>query len=112
MVLDLPCMTGIRVDPARRTVTAQAGCTWKDLDAETQQFGLAVTGGLVSSTGIAGFTTGGGIGWLIRHHGLACGELIGAHVGTADGRVLHAQHPEEAGPVWGARGRRGDLAGR
>src|SRR4051812_43349115 len=89
VLLDLSQMTGIEIRPENRSVTAQAGCTWKDLDAETQQFGLAVTGGLVSSTGIAGFTTGGGIGWLMRHHGLACDNLLGADVVTADGRLVH-----------------------
>src|SRR6476646_4319442 len=109
IVLDLSLMKGIQVDPARRRVTAQAGCTWKDLDAETQQFGLAVTGGLVSSTGIAGFTTGGGIGWLMRKHGLACDNLIGANVVTADGQLIHASASENAELFWGLRGGGGNL---
>jgi FAD/FMN-containing dehydrogenase len=102
-------MKGIRVDPAHRTVTADAGCTWKDLDAETQQFGLAVTGGLVSSTGIAGFTIGGGIGWLMRKHGLACDNLIGADVVTADGQFVHASADERADLFWGLRGGGGNF---
>ena len=109
IVLDLSQMTGIQVDPGRRTVTAQAGCTWKDLDAETQQFGLAVTGGLVSSTGIAGFTTGGGIGWLMRKYGLACDNLIGADVVTADGQFVHASADENADLFWGLRGGGGNF---
>ena len=109
IVLDLSLMTGIEVHPDDRTVTAQAGCTWKDLDAETQQFGLAVTGGLVSSTGIAGFTTGGGIGWLMRKHGLACDNLIGAHVVTADGHLVHASARENAELFWGLRGSGGNF---
>src|SRR3954451_4023832 len=109
IVLDLASMTGIRVDPVRRMVTAQAGCTWKDLDAETQQFGLAVTGGLVSSTGIAGFTTGGGIGWLMRKYGLAADTLIGAHVVTADGRFVHASANENTELFWGLRGGGGNF---
>ena len=92
-------------------MTAQAGCTWKDLDAETQQFGLAVTGGLVSSTGIAGFTTGGGIGWLMRKHGLACDNLVGADVVTADGQFVHASADENAGAVLGSARRRRQLRG-
>ena len=109
IVLDLSLMKGIQVDPELRRVTAQAGCTWKDLDAETQQFGLAVTGGLVSSTGIAGFTTGGGIGWLMRKHGLASDNLVGADVVTADGRFLHASADENAELFWGLRGGGGNF---
>ncbi len=109
IVLDLSLMKGIQVDPARRTVAAQAGCTWKDLDAETQQFGLAVTGGLVSSTGIAGFTTGGGIGWLMRKHGLASDNLVGADVVTADGQFVHASAQEHPDLFWGLRGGGGNF---
>ena len=109
IVLDLSPMTGIQVHPDDRTLTAQAGCTWKDLDAETQQFGLAVTGGLVSSTGIAGFTTGGGIGWLMRKHGLACDNLVGADVVTADGQFVHASAAENADLFWGLRGGGGNF---
>src|SRR3954454_1707475 len=109
IVLDLSLMTGIRVDPVRRTVIAEAGCTWKDLDAETQQFGLAVTGGLVSSTGIAGFTTGGGIGWLVRKHGLASDNLVGADVVTADGQFIHASADEHPDLFWGLRGGGGNF---
>jgi FAD/FMN-containing dehydrogenase len=109
IVLDLSRMTGVQVYPDNRTVTAQAGCTWKDLDAETQQFGLAVTGGLVSSTGIAGFTTGGGIGWLMRKHGLASDNLVGADVVTADGQFVHASARENAELFWGLRGGGGNF---
>src|SRR3954447_24831933 len=109
ILLDLSPMTGIEIHPDNRRVTAQAGCTWKDLDAETQQFGLAVTGGLVSSTGIAGFTTGGGIGWLMRRHGLACDNLIGAHIVTADGQFVHASAHENTELFWGVRGGGGNF---
>src|SRR5215218_3268119 len=109
IVLDLSSMTGIRVDPVRRMVMAEAGCTWKDLDAETQQFGLAVTGGLVSSTGIAGFTTGGGIGWLMRKHGLASDNLVAADVVTADGQFVHASADENPELFWGLRGGGGNF---
>ena len=102
-------MKGVRVDPARRRVAAQAGCTWKDVDAETQQFGLAVTGGLVSSTGIAGFTTGGGIGWLVRKHGLASDNLVGADVVTADGQFMSRQRRRAPRSVLGAARRRRQL---
>jgi FAD/FMN-containing dehydrogenase len=109
ILLDLSQMTGIEVHPEDRSVTAQAGCTWKDLDAETQQFGLAVTGGLVSSTGIAGFTTGGGIGWLMRKHGLACDNLTGADVVLADGTLVHASASQNAELFWGLRGGGGNF---
>ena len=109
IVLDLSLMKGIRVDPQRRRVTAEAGGTWKDLDAETQQFGLAVTGGLVSSTGIAGFTTGGGIGWLMRKHGLAADNLVAADVVTADGQFVHASADENPELFWGLRGGGGNF---
>jgi FAD/FMN-containing dehydrogenase len=109
IVADLSPMKGIQVDPERRRVVAQAGCTWKDLDAETQQFGLAVTGGLVSSTGIAGFTTGGGIGWLMRQQGLASDNLVGADVVTADGQLVHASADEHVDLFWGLRGGGGNF---
>src|SRR3954452_18423016 len=109
IVLDLSSMTGIQVDPVRRTVAAQAGCTWKDLDAEIQQFGLAVTGGLISSTGIAGFTTGGGIGWLMRKYGLGSDNLVGADVVTADGQFVHASADEHPDLFWGLRGGGGNF---
>src|SRR3954470_15954525 len=70
IVIDLSLMNAVRVEPASRVAAAQGGCTWADLDHETQAFGLAVTGGLVSTTGVAGFTLGGGIGWLMRKAGL------------------------------------------
>ena len=109
IVLDLSLMKGIQVNPERRRVTAQAGCTWKDLDAETQQFGLAVTGGLVSSTGIAGFTTGGGIGWLMRKYGLTSDNMVAADVVTADGQFVHASADEHPDLFWGLRGGGGNF---
>src|SRR3954454_35243 len=109
IVLDLSRMTGIEIHLDDRTVTAQAGCTWKDLDAETQQFGLAVTGGLVSSTGIAGFTTGGGIGWLMRKYGLAADNLVAADVVTADGQYVHASADQNPELFWGLRGGGGNF---
>ncbi len=109
IVLDLSLMSGIQVSPRLRRVSAQAGCTWKDLDAETQQFGLAVTGGLVSSTGIAGFTTGGGLGWLMRNYGLASDNLVGADVVTADGQFVHASADENADLFWGLQGGGGNF---
>lgn len=109
IVLDLAPMKGIQVDPVHHVVSVQAGCTWKDVDAETQQFGLAVTGGLVSSTGVAGFTLGGGIGWLMRKHGLASDNLVSVDVVTAAGQFLHASLEEHPDLFWGVRGGGGNF---
>jgi len=109
IVIDLSPMQGVQVDPDARTVQAQGGVTWAGLDHETQAFGLAVTGGLVSSTGIAGFTLGGGIGWLMRKHGLTADNLISADVVTADGRLVHASADENPELFWGLRGGGGNF---
>jgi FAD/FMN-containing dehydrogenase len=109
LVLDLSPMNGIRVDPGRGTVVAQGGCLWRDVDAETQAFGLAVTGGLVSSTGIGGFTLGGGIGWLVRKAGLTSDNLIAADIVTADGQYLHTSEQERPELLWALRGGGGNF---
>src|SRR5215213_7237838 len=109
VVLDLSPMKGIRVDRVARRVVAQAGCLWSDLDQETQEFGLALTGGLVSTTGIAGFTLGGGIGWLLRSCGLTCDSLVGADVVTADGQLVHASADEHPDLFWALRGGGGNF---
>lgn len=109
LVIDLSPMKGIRVDPAARTVRAQGGVTWGEFDRETQAFGLATTGGLVSSTGMAGFTLGGGIGWLTRKYGLACDNLRSVDLVTAEGRFLTASRTEHADLLWGVRGGGGNF---
>ncbi|WP_448624038.1 FAD-binding oxidoreductase [Geodermatophilus sp. URMC 64] len=109
IVLDLSPMKGMRVDPGRRIAQAQAGLTWGEFDRETQAFGLATTGGAVSTTGIAGLTLGGGIGWLQRKFGLTCDNLLSADVVTADGRFLTASDSENADLFWGLRGGGGNF---
>src|SRR5215217_8180185 len=109
LMLDLSPLKGIRVDPARRTAEAQAGLTLGEFDHEAQTFGLATTLGVVSMTGIAGLTLGGGLGWLNGKHGLACDNLISADVVTADGTLLRADDGENADLFWGIRGGGGNF---
>jgi FAD/FMN-containing dehydrogenase len=109
IMVDLSPMRGVDLDLGRRTVRVQAGATWGDVDHETQAFGLATTGGLVSTTGIGGFTLGGGFGWLMRKYGLACDNLLSVELVTAGGRILRASAEENADLFWGLRGGGGNF---
>jgi FAD/FMN-containing dehydrogenase len=109
VVIDLSGMQQVRVDQARRRALVEGGATWAGFDREAQVFGLATTGGLMSSTGVAGFTLGGGIGWLMRRYGLACDNLLSAEVVTADGRQLRASAVDHDDLLWGLRGGGGNL---
>jgi FAD/FMN-containing dehydrogenase len=109
LMLDLSLMRGILVDPARRTARAQGGATWAEFNRETQLHGLATTGGTVSTTGIAGLTLGGGLGWLMGKHGLTADNLVSAEVVTAAGDVVRASAHENADLFWALRGGGGNF---
>jgi FAD/FMN-containing dehydrogenase len=109
LMIDLSPMKGMRVDPAARTVRAEAGLTWGEFNRETQAFGLATTGGVVSTTGIAGLTLGGGLGWLMSRHGLSCDNLISADIVTADGEFLTASAEQNQELFWGLCGGGGNF---
>jgi FAD/FMN-containing dehydrogenase/DNA-binding HxlR family transcriptional regulator len=109
VVVDLSPMKAIYVDPAARTVRAGAGLRWGEFDAATQAFGLATTGGQMSETGIAGLTLGGGLGWLMRRHGLSVDNLLSADVVLADGRTVTAAEHEHADLFWALRGGGGSF---
>ena len=109
LVIDMSTMKGIRVDPASRTVRAQGGVIWRELDHETQAFGLATTGGTVSNTGIVGLTLGGGLGWLMGKHGLAIDNLVSADVVTADGQFRKASAADHPDLFWALRGGGGNF---
>jgi FAD/FMN-containing dehydrogenase len=109
VVVDLSLMRHIEVDVRARTAIAQAGVLWGELNEATQAHGLAVTGGLISHTGIAGLTLGGGIGWLMRKHGLSCDNLLDAEVVTAGGEVLRANDEKNRDLFWALRGGGGNF---
>ena len=109
LVIDLSPMKGIRVDPEARTVRAQAGVLLGELDREAQAFGLAVPAGIVTHTGLAGLTLGGGIGWLMRKHGLTIDQLVSVDLITADGEFMKASEDENQDLFWGIRGGGGNF---
>src|SRR5881409_2479680 len=109
LLVDLAPMKGIRVDPVAQTARAQAGVLLGELDRETQQFGLAVPAGIVTHTGLAGLTLGGGIGWLMRKYGLTVDQLLAVDMVTADGEFVKASESENPDLLWGIRGAGGNF---
>jgi FAD/FMN-containing dehydrogenase len=109
LMVDLSELKAIDVDPGRATATAGAGVVWAELNAATGEHGLAVTGGAVSTTGIAGLTLGGGLGWLMAKHGLAADNLVSAEVVTAEGDVLRASETSHPDLFWAIRGGGGNF---
>lgn len=109
IVVDVSPMRGVEVDVEARVARAGGGCRWSDYDAATAAHGLASTGGVVSSTGVAGLTLGGGIGWLMNQQGLACDNLIGAQVVLSDGNVVETSDSAHADLLWGLRGGGGNF---
>jgi FAD/FMN-containing dehydrogenase len=109
IVIDLSGMKAVFVDPAKRTVRVQGGATLGDVDRETHSFGLAVPAGVISRTGIAGLTLGGGVGWLVRKHGLTCDNLLSCEVVTAEGKIVTASADENADLFWALRGGGGNF---
>ena len=109
LVIDLSPMKGIHVDPRARTARAEAGVLWGELDHETQLFGLATVGGIVSTTGVSGLTLGGGIGWLMRKYGAAVDNVRSVDLVTAAGEVVNASENENPDLFWGVRGGGGNF---
>jgi FAD/FMN-containing dehydrogenase len=109
VMIDLSLMRSVRVDPRERIAWADPGCTWTDFDQELWAHRMATTGGTVGSTGIAGLTLGGGIGWLMGTYGLTCDNLVAADLVTADGRLIHADDDSEPEVMWGLRGGGGNF---
>ena len=109
IMIDLSAMKGIEIDPHGRTVRAEPGLLWGEVDAATQAYGLATPGGIVTHTGIAGLTVGGGLGWLMRKHGLTCDNLLACEVVTAEGKLVRASPDEHADLFWSLQGGGGNF---
>jgi FAD/FMN-containing dehydrogenase len=109
LVIDLSSMKGVHVNRAAHTARVEGGATWQDVNHELQVFGLAAAGGYVGTTGVGGLTLGGGLGWMVRKHGLALDNLISTDIVTADGRLLTASSDQNEELFWGIRGGGGNF---
>ncbi len=109
IMVDLSFMKSVKIDPEQQIAYVETGATWGDFDAVSQSHGLATTGGVVSTTGVAGLTLGGGVGWLVRKHGLSCDNLIEADIVTSDGTLLKTNANEHQELFWGIRGGGGNF---
>jgi FAD/FMN-containing dehydrogenase len=109
MMIDLSLMKDVQIDPARRKALAQGGATWGDFDRASETYGLATTGGVISSTGVCGLTLGGGIGWLMGKHGLSCDNVVSADVVDAEGRHVVASETQNEDLFWAIRGGGGNF---
>jgi UDP-N-acetylenolpyruvoylglucosamine reductase len=109
LVIDLSLMKSVRIDPLGRRARVEGGASWGELNHDLQAFGLAATGGFISTTGVSGLTLGGGLGWLVRKHSLALDNLVSADVVTADGQLLIASASQNEDLFWGLRGGGGNF---
>jgi len=109
MMIDLSLMREVQVNPGRQTALAQGGATWGEFDHEGEKFGLATTGGVISSTGVCGLTLGGGIGWLMGKHGLSCDNVVSADLVNADGNHLSVSATQNEDLFWAIRGGGGNF---
>src|SRR5438552_1262848 len=109
LMIDLSLMKGIHIDPAARTARVQGGVLWSEFNREAGAHGLAVTGGAISTTGVAGYTLGGGLGWLMAKYGLAADNLNSVEIVTADGEILNVSDDSHPDLFWAVRGGGGNF---
>jgi FAD/FMN-containing dehydrogenase len=109
MMIDLSLMRDVQINPGRQTALVQGGATWREFDRETERYGLATTGGVISSTGVCGLTLGGGLGWLMGKHGLSCDNVISADLVNADGNHVSVSAIQNEDLFWTIRGGGGNF---